>query len=843
MRNVNNKKAINNLAIKSFTAAKTRNLIAVVAIALTTILFTSLFTVGMGMVESIQQQTVRQAGGDGHIVLKYITQEQYQAVKTHNLINKISYNKIITDSVDNIEFLKRGVEVYQMDAVGRALGFCEPTTGVAPVTANEVAMDTQSLHLLGVPAEIGAKVPLQYTIKGKQYRTNFVLSGFWEADPATPVGFGLVSATFAAENTGALENTFRESRQMSGTINAYIMCKNSFNLEEKMNRIITESGYTLKDDDRTTPPLVTDIIANTNWAYISGGSMDAGSMLGGTVALLLFAFAGYLIIYNVFQISVQRDIRFYGLLKTIGTTGRQIKRILHRHALMLSLIGIPSGLIFGFLIGKSILPLVMNTSSYIGDAVVSANPVIFIGAALFALVTVIISTKKPAKIAAAVSPVEAVKYSGSSEIRRTVKRSKDGGKAWRMAFSNLSRNKKRTVVTIISLSLSLVLLNTVFTVVQGFDMDKYVSRFVDTDYLAGHANYFNMNHFRQPEDGTSEKMIAAIEEQEGFLEGGRLYNNIYVGTCSIQRKNPAEPNKYYTNMSADGMPMLNLYGLENLPLVRLDIVEGTLDLEKLKTGKYIIEGLGSDDDGNIYSLTSHYEIGDTVTINVDGKQHSYELLAKTKTKHYTNTNRFGSNYTMYLPKEAYLQVVSKPLVMSYAFNVKDGAELAMDDFLQSYTENVESLMNFESKAKYISNFESTQTMFITVGGALCTIIGLIGLLNFVNSILTGIITRRREFATLQSIGMTKRQLIQLLMFEGGYYTLLTVVTSLLVGVLFSVGVVGTLVSKLWFFTYKFTLLPLAIACPILFILGLIIPWITYKFTGKESIVERLREVE
>ena len=220
MRNVNNKKAINNLAIKSFTAAKTRNLIAVVAIALTTILFTSLFTVGMGMVESIQQQTVRQAGGDGHIVLKYITQEQYQAVKTHNLINKISYNKIITDSVDNIEFLKRGVEVYQMDAVGRALGFCEPTTGVAPVTANEVAMDTQSLHLLGVPAEIGAKVPLQYTIKGKQYRTNFVLSGFGEAAPATPVGFGLVSATFAAENTGALENTFRESRQMSGTINA-----------------------------------------------------------------------------------------------------------------------------------------------------------------------------------------------------------------------------------------------------------------------------------------------------------------------------------------------------------------------------------------------------------------------------------------------------------------------------------------------------------------------------------------------------------------------------------------------------------------------------------------------
>lgn len=843
MRNVNNKKTISNLAFKSFSAAKTRNLIAVFGIALTTILFTSLLTVGIGIIESIQQQTVKQVGGDGHIALKYLSEEQYQAVKNHPLIEKISYNKIIADSVDNIEFLKRRVEIYQMDTVGMELGFCTPTSGNAPISVNEIAMDTQSLHLLGVPAEIGAEVPIQYTIKGKSYKTIFTLSGFWEADSVIPVGFGLVSEAFSVENVAILKNTFRENRQMSGGINAYIMCKNSFNLENKMRRIITESGYTIEDDDISTIPLETDIIANTNWAYISGGSMDVSSFLGGLVLLLLFGFAGYLIIYNVFQISVQRDIRYYGLLKTIGTTGRQLKNILHKQAIMLSLIGIPIGLICGFLIGKTILPIVMNVSSYVGRVVVSINPVIFIGATLFALFTVLMSTQKPAKIAATVAPVEAVKYSGISEINCNIKRSQDGGRVWRMAFSNLSRNKKRTVVTIISLSLSLVLLNTVFTIVQGFDMDKYVANFVDTDYLTGHANYFNMNHFRQPEDGTSEKMITAIEEQEGFLEGGKLYNNIYVATCSIQRENLAEPNKYPVNFANDRMPILDLYGLEDLPLSRLDIIEGILDLEKLKTGKYIIEGVGLDDDGSIYPLTSHYEIGDIVTINVDGQQHSYELLAKAKTKTYTNTNRFASNYTMYLPADTYLQVVSKPLIMSYAFNVKEGTESTIDTFLQNYTENIEPLMSFESKAKYISNFGNTQNMFITVGGILCMIIGLIGLLNFINSILTGIITHRREFATLQSIGMTKKQLIQLLMFEGGYYTLLTAIASLLVGTLFSVGIVGTLVSKLWFFSYHFTLLPLAITCPILLVLGLLIPWIIYQSTDKESIVERIREAE
>lgn len=77
MLKVKNEKAIQNLAVKSFRANKTRNIIAVIAIALTAILFTSLFTMGIGTVESLQRATMRQAGGDGHAVLKYITDAQF----------------------------------------------------------------------------------------------------------------------------------------------------------------------------------------------------------------------------------------------------------------------------------------------------------------------------------------------------------------------------------------------------------------------------------------------------------------------------------------------------------------------------------------------------------------------------------------------------------------------------------------------------------------------------------------------------------------------------------------------------------------------------------------------
>lgn len=838
---VKNKKVISNLSCKSFKASKTRNIIAVIAIALTTVLFTSIFTIGLGMMESIQQQTMRQAGGDGHIALKYLTEEQYQKLSSHKLIKEASYNKIIADNVTSPEFLKRRLELYYMDDVGMRLGFCTPTTGKAPTAANEIAMDTLSLDLLGVPHTVGSKLTLSYTMGEREFTSDFVLSGFWESDMAIPLGYGLVSEEFTRVNAEALAYTYYKDYKYAGVINCYVMFDNSRNLQAKMEQIVLESGYTLLDDDRNTPPLATDISCNTNWAYIGSGGADAGMIAAVIGALMLIMLTGYLIIFNVFQISVLRDIRFYGLLKTIGTTGRQLKRIVTRQALLLSVIGIPIGLVFGFIIGKTVLPLLMAQSNYTGEAVVSMNPLIFLGASAFSLLTVFLSTRKPCKIAARVSPVEAVKYSGDSAAHKKLKRSQDGGKVYKMAFSNLSRNKKRTVITVLSLSLSLVLLNTVFTVATGFDMDKYLARFTDTDFLVGHANYFNRNFFRFADDATSEAMISEIEAQDGFLEGGRLYFNINAGECSID-KPIAEGES--VNKAKDGKPKMQLYGLEQLPLSRIDVYEGELDFEKLATGKYIIEGAATDDDNNVHFDTSHYNIGDTVKINVDGKPHEFELLCKMKIGYYTNSARYSeSDYVMYLPSEAYTSIVSNPVVMSYAYNVKDGAGDEMEAFIKNYTENIEKTMSYDSKLSQIKTFEGLQNMVVTVGGILSAIMGLIGLLNFVNSILTSITTRRREFATLQSIGMTQKQLIQMLCLEGLYYAVMTTVLSLAIGAVFSVVVVGGVVGALWMFSYHFTLLPIAVVCPVLLALGAVVPYAAYHSAGKQSIVERLREVE
>lgn len=133
------------------------------------------------------------------------------------------------------------------------------------------------------------------------------------------------------------------------------------------------------------------------------------------------------------------------------------------------------------------------------------------------------------------------------------------------------------------------------------------------------------------------------------------------------------------------------------------------------------------------------------------------------------------------------------------------------------------------------------SLIITIGGALSIIIGLIGITNFVNSVLTSIITRRKELAMLQSIGMTGKQLKKMLSFEGLYYAAGTVVASIVFGSLVSVIIVRAISNSIWFFTYKFVIFPMFVIYPFLIALTVIIPAIIYRKIAKTSIIERLHQ--
>lgn len=611
--------------------------------------------------------------------------------------------------------------------------------------------------------------------------------------------------------------------------------------------------------------------------------------------LLLIMFTGYLIIYNVFQISVTGDIRFYGLLKTIGTTPRQIRLIIRRQAFVLSLAGIPIGWVVGFAVGGWLTPVVMaqtsSTNSY-----VSVSPLIFVGAALFSLLTVRISCHKPGKMAARVSPVEAVRYTDADVHQPKTRRGRHsvrkraGARLPHMAWLNLGRSRGKTVVTVISLALAVVLLQTTYTFAVGFDMDKYLADKSAVDFIVGDAAYFQTGTgFTSIDENVPENVIADINAVGGITDAGRIYGQVsgvqeFVTEDwyrqSWGRWNTAEALNQMVETqerTADGLlaDRAQLYGMEDFPLSRLTVLDGDLSALSDPSADAVAAVYTTDDYGAPETQSHWAKVGDTVHLRyVEEYEYYYQdtgevippdavdaaylgeraVSSRAKTyreKDYTVVAavvvpslidyRFYGADQFVMGAEQFKQDTKTDAVMTYVFDVADDETDRMEAFLADYTENVQPLFDYESKATYQAEFDGFRSMFLTLGGVLSGIIALIGILNFVNAVLTGILTRRHEFAVLQAIGMTDGQLRRMLMFEGLYYTGLALAVSLVLSV--TVGpVIGMGCSSLfWFFSYRFTILPIALLLPVFALLGALIPAVSGRAAARYSVVERLRQ--
>lgn len=823
----NNGAVIHSLTIKTMKANKLRNIFAVVAIAITTLLFTSLFTIGIGIKESLEKETMRQSGGSAHASFKYLNEEKFNKIKVHPLIKDFGYS-IMVSMAENKEFLKHHTEVrYATDKLAE-MYFSYPTTGKMPQSQNEVVTSTKVLDLLGIPHELEKTIKIEYSIQGEKHSKELVLSGFYESDKASQVSMIWVSKSFIDKELANINLDNKEfTSQDSGYISLEVMFKNSISIEENVDKVLKDSGYSNEEGDENYIP------TGINWAYMSTNS-NKEMIVPVLVVSLIIILTGYLIIYNIFQISVIKDIRAYGLLKTIGTTPKQIEKIIRSQAFLLSVIGIPIGLALGFMIGNLLLPSIMNTSNF-KKAYISFNPIIFLGSTLFSLITVYISCKKPGKIAASVSPVEATKYTEvSMKNHKKIRKSIDGTKVYKMALYNIQRNRKKTIIVILSMSLSLILLNSVYTFTNSFDMDKYVSRNVVSDFLIGHANYFNVTKgFHTKNDVVSESLVKNIKALDYYKDGGRMYYSI--DKVSINYKNKNKP--------------IQLYGADDFPILQMEVLEGVINKEKLKNGDYIFETVEPDDNGKFHVESSKYEVGGKVSINFgEGNTKEYEVMAKVGVKHPMTVRYYpyedGEYYpVVILPSTEFCKMIKEPLTMTYMYNVDKERLKEAEKYIKNYTDNIESDMGYESKQVYIESFNEFKNMFIFVGVALSIFIGVIGMLNFINAILTSIISRQREFAMMQSIGMTTNQLKNMLSFEGVFYAAATMLLSFVLGSIMSLGVVSAITREMWFCKYNFVMLPLVISAPILLLFGVIIPLIAYRTANKKSVVERLRESE
>lgn len=181
--------------------------------------------------------------------------------------------------------------------------------------------------------------------------------------------------------------------------------------------------------------------------------------------------------------------------------------------------------------------------------------------------------------------------------------------------------------------------------------------------------------------------------------------------------------------------------------------------------------------------------------------------------------------------------------MRTIFNVEKEQEEKMEQWMADYCENVNEDLAYTSKASIVAQFDSQKDMYALVGGLLAFILAIIGVLNFINTMVTSVVSRKQEFAMMEAVGMTGGQLKSMLCFEGGYYALYTTVCAIILSIIISVTAVKNLGEGFFFFTWKLTVAPVILCIPAIMIVVLFVPVVCYQRIGKISVVERMRRAE
>ena len=875
----NNQKVIRRLSSRSLKNRRVRNAFAIIAIALTCTLFTALASMGIGMMQVMQEQTMREVGGKFHAGLKNATKEQMEAVVEDDRVVSYSWNQLIS-VLDNI--IKRSAELrYPQGEQELENCFIELENGRLPQKEDEIVVDTIVLDELNLPHETGVQFPAVFDFQGETIKKTFTVSGWYQGDFVSHASQLYVSEAYWDSLKGDLTDedfvAWGEKNPQDKSVGLYsvgLYFKNDKNIEETVRSVIKDAGY---DPDH-------ELTYGVNWAYM-GSRMEnidplTVVLLGAVLVVVLVT--GYLIIYNIFQISVISEIRFYGLLKTIGATKKQIKRLIRIQALVLSAIGIPIGLLFGYATSCGLFPVMMSISDYQGMKIaLHFDPMILLFGIVFSLLTVLISCRRPGKIAGSVSPIEAVRYSERSVKRKKQKKSETGARVHRMALSNLGRNKKKTVFVVLSLSLSVSILCIVLTAVGSFRIDRYLESRLVGDVTVGSTNY-TASKISPAGFQIDEEMLEQLDAQPGIVERNEMWAQGYSIEVVLSDEAYARYSDYYAQgkfRSADAIDKSKIedmiarkkiwtdaYGYDDELLEKLTVIRGELDIKKFQKGDYILVSPVIGDTAEDCIL---YEPGDKITLEmpapdtewVEERTQSGELISvtpkETIQKEYevmAVTAEAPSAMDQHLYSVAGVQLILLKREMlpeqkqngycfAVSYTLEEDALPAFIDTVKHYTEKVNPYMGYLTKETLVEEFSGMINVVQTIGVALCIVIAVIGVLNFINSIMTGIISRKRELATLNSIGMTQRQIRRMLIEEGLYYVLISGIVSLILGSSLAYALLYALNNVILFFEYRYNALAFLIMLPVFGVIAVLAPDAAYKKAAKESVVERLRETE
>ncbi|MGX4601262.1 ABC transporter permease [Faecalimicrobium sp. JNUCC 81] len=832
----NNKEIIKRISNSSIKYNKGRNIFVVLAIVLTTFMISSVFSIGASFIKNYKTTLVRMNGSTANVYLPNPREEQIKAIEKLGISDFIGKEILVGQIVKkDIQKSKGNVFLQYYDKenwkkqITPAIG---DVKGNYPTKENEVMMSKKALELLGKDkSKIGDKIKISYIDnEGSEIKKEFVLSGIY-----TTYGLKFYTGYIAVSEKFIKSNNLNISD--NGTL--------SFTLKNSKKN---EAPNLLKSKIKLYEGQLYNYSYDTDRNYIEMVIYSIATI--GTIGLFI-VLSGYLLIYNIMHIAVTKDIHFYGLMKTIGASPKQIKKIVKGQVFRLSTIGIPIGLILGFVVPFILVPMLLSTipSGADVDAMpseISFSPLIFIFATLFSLFTISLSCRKPAKIAGTISPTESLRYSGSKQNKQKKDRkSTNGGKLYKMAWYNVFRDKKRAILVFASLFIGIITYLSVNTFLDCLSIENCINRYTRYD--------FEIQNSKAIDGKIDYRLIKEIQS----IDGIKSVSNFKLSNLQKDTNEIPDPRARYGEDSGELFDEVTRFkdeiekahstyvspiivGVDDLAIENFnDKSNLKIDVEAFKSGKMALV------DSNYFSEEYNKFIKDKnftkEKIVLRGKHKNSLNFNVTQIINDSNLLVHTGLPTVYISLNQLEKLDKNAVNYTLHINVDKKYNEAINSKIKRMTKD-KSLFVI-SKFEEFKQLKSSKMIMNIIGGGMSIILILIGLLNFINVMVTSINIRLKELAVMESIGMTKKQIKKMLTLEGAYYAGITtlLVSTLGVKIVFIIGEMARKIDN--YASFVLPVIPFISLTILILAVCLITPSIAYKYSSKKSVTERLRENE
>ncbi|MCI9153130.1 ABC transporter permease [Lachnospiraceae bacterium] len=861
---------ISRTALSNFKKNKSRNLLIGAAIALTAFLLTAAPTVILGFI-TIQNQAVNQYYPTFHAMFRDVDSQTAKKLLADERIEQAGLREdaaaMYCDRDPDVR-----ITMLSIDQAAAELSRQELAEGHFPEKADEIVVSKGILEAMGLEGTTGDRIQVPFRPNGgseTRESREFTISGMVadsEISIRDSLYFCFVSDAFAKELLTEEERQYRIYLRLAG---ADGMITDA--IQEQIETLGGEYGVEKNE-----------IILNGE--YLMANYVDPATYSGLGLMMALIALAGALTIYGIYYVSMLDKVQEYGRLRAVGATKRQIRQLVFREGLAVAAIAVPIGLLLGLLGGVQMIRLTARYSVSSDFAVADQmkqivengevnliQPWIIVFGILISFATVYISLLKPMRTASRISAIEALRYQGDAgSTRASRKRSGSGTEAeknaaaggkksvgllhfWKkssstagktrkgyeeidirkLTLTNLSRNKKRTVMTIFTLGATGILFMVVATVCSCMSPEDMVRDDLREDIRLSVDSWADPMYPERALNKIQQNNPLTEELKEQLLQIGGVKDIDVDMAVNVRLDGPTE---------ADGSPLASgITGVSAraLEALRDYVAEGSLDDPSLAEGTGIILGEKFRDR---YEEMKDWKPGNTIRMELmDGEnllQKEFRIAAVVN-----GPGSYGGTW-LAMPADALQSLCETNLTDCLEITVESGMEKSAAEEVRHLTADLEYL-EIRTYAEAYEEAEKSIGILLSICYGVLLIFGLIGILNLVNTMINSVYVRRRELGMLQAIGMSERQTVNMLQMEGLFYTMGTLALSLGLGSLLGYG------AFLWskktgifsIMNYRYPVVPALVLAAAVLTVQLLVTYLVNQSFRKQSLIDRIRFAE